>query len=157
MRRATSLITRIGRAEGAARARAAASVINPRDPVNFLLEQSYGVGVTRLDRQPFGPAPGRDSQPRTGPIVTTEIPFRLVAGQALVIASQDPARTGLSLQNADPTDNLFYSFGRIADETSRFLTPGMVLLRDFNTPTDRISVFALVDISGVLAVESPSG
>lgn len=123
----------------------------------MLIDQAYSVGVTRLDRTPFGPAKGRDSQPRTGPITTTEIPFRLVAGQAIVIASQDPARTGLSLQNADPTNNLFYSFGRIADATSRFLTPGMVLLRDFNTPTDRISVFATVALSGVLAVESPAG
>lgn len=157
MRRAPSLITRIGRAEGAARARAAASVINRTDRVNYLPGQSYDVGVTRLDRQPFGPAPGRDSQPRTGPITSTEIPFQLTPNQVKVLASQDPARTGVMLQNADPVNNLFYSFGRLADATSKFLTPGMVLLRDFNTPTDRISVFATVALSGILTVEAPSG
>jgi len=48
---------------------------------------------------------------------------------AIVIASSDPQRTGLSLQNLDPVANLFYAFGRLADATSRFLTPGMTLLR----------------------------
>jgi len=75
---------------------------------------------------------------------------------AIVIASSDPQRTGLSLQNLDPVANLFYAFGRLADATSRFLTPGMTLLRDFNTPSDRISVFALVNVSGALATETRS-
>jgi hypothetical protein len=127
----------------------------PLQNVDFLLGQSYDVRVTRLDRTPWGLSPGQESQPRTGPIVTTEIPFTLVGGAvAIVIASSDPERTGLSLQNGDPVANLFYSFGRLADATSRFLTPGMVLLRDFNTPTDRISVFSLVNVSGILATEA---
>lgn len=157
MRRA-SLITRMGRRDGLVQARAAASVINPRDRINYLLDQSYGVGVTRMDREPFGPAPGRDSQVRTGPITTTEIPFQLVGGaEATVLASQDPSRTGMVLQNADPTNNLFYSFGALAGPTSRFLTPGQTLLRDFDCPKDRISVYAAVNISGSLAVEAPAG
>jgi hypothetical protein len=130
----------------------------PLEQVDFLLGQSYDIKVTRLDRTPWGPPKGADSQPRTGPIVTTELPFTLVGGAvATVLASNDPSRTGLVLQNADPVNNLFYAFGRLADATSRFLTPGMVLLRDFNCPTDRISVFALVNISGALAVEAPGG
>lgn len=130
--------------------------LTPLDQVDFLLGQSYDVKVTRLDREPWGPPPGSDSQPRTGPIVTTEIPFTLVAGApAVVLAANDPSRTGIVLQNADPTNNLFYAFGRLADATSRFLTPGQTLLRDFNCPTDRISVFATVNISGALAVEAP--
>lgn len=127
----------------------------PLDKVDFLLGQSYDVKVTRLDRTPWGLAPGQENKPRTGPIVTTEIPFNLVGGaEAIVLAAADPERTGVVLQNTDPTNNLFYAFGRLADATSRFLTPGMVLLRDFNCPTDRISVFATVNITGALAVES---
>jgi hypothetical protein len=132
--------------------------LQPLGEVDFLLEQTYGPKWTRLDRQPWGPTPLQDSQPRTGPIVSTEIPFTLVGGAvAKVIASSDPERTGMMLQNADPVSNLFYAFGRLADATSRFLTPGMVLLRDFNCPTDRISVFAATNVSGALATESHSG
>lgn len=127
----------------------------PLDSVDFLLGQSYDVKVTRLDRTPWGLAVGQESQPRTGPIVTTEIPFTLVANDpATVLAASDPERTGLVLQNTDPTNNLFYAFGRLADATSRFLTPGQTLLRDFGCPTDRISVFATVNISGALATEA---
>jgi hypothetical protein len=153
-----NLITRIGRANGRAQARAERGVTTPPERVNYLLGTSYDVSVTRLDREPFGPAKGRDNEKRTGPITTTEIPFQLVAGaRAIVIASQDPNRSGLVLQNKDPTDNLYYAFGALADENSRFLAPGVVLLRDFNCPTDRISVFALVDLAGSLALEAPSG
>lgn len=156
--RAPNLITRIGRANGRAQARAERAVTTPPERVNYLLGTAYDVSVTRLDREPFGPAPGRDTEKRTGPITTTEIPFQLVGGaRAIVIASQDPNRTGLVLQNKDPTNNLYYAFGALADVNSRFLAPGVALLRDFNCPTDRISVFAAVDLSGSLAVEAPSG
>lgn len=127
----------------------------PLHQVDFLLGQSYDAKVTRLDRQPWGPTPGQDSQPRTGPIVTTEIPFQLEAGIPQVLCANDPARTGLMLQNLDPVENLYYAFGRIADQTSRVLEPGMVLLRDFNTPTDRITVFATANVQGALALEAP--
>lgn len=127
----------------------------PLNQVDFLIGQSYDVKVTRLDRTPWGLAPGQEDKPRTGPIQTTEIPFTLVGGAvAQVLASADPERTGLVLQNLDPIADLYYAFGRLADATSRKLTPGMVLLRDFNCPTDRISVFALVNVSGALATES---
>lgn len=128
----------------------------PLDRVDFLLGQSYDAKVTRLDREPWGPVPGQESQPRTGPIVTTEIPFTLVPNVPQVLCANDPERTGVVLQNSDPVDNLFYAFGRLADATSRFLTPGQILLRDFNCPTDRISVFATVAISGSLAIEARS-
>lgn len=130
----------------------------PLTNVDFLLGQAYDPKVTRLDRQPWGPTPGNDSQPRTGPIVTAEIPFTLVGGaQASVIAASDPNRKGLILQNKDPVDDLFYSFGALADETSTFIPPRSSILLDFVCPTDRISVFALVNISGVLKTMAPSG
>jgi hypothetical protein len=132
------------------------SVIPQR--VDYLLEQSYGRSVTRMDRGVFGPQPGGDSTPRTGPIVTANMPFTLVGGAiAQVIASQDPNRKALILQNKDPIGNLFYEFGPLADGTSTFLTPGMYILLDFVCPTDRVTVFAMVNVSGSLKTMSPSG
>jgi hypothetical protein len=129
----------------------------PAAPINYLLPQAYDVGVTRLDKTPFGPQPGQDGQLRDGPLVTVEIPFNLQANVALQIASADPNRKQLMLQNKDVTDNLFYAMGRIADETSKFLAPGVTVLLDFNCPTDRITVFATANISGALSTVSPSG
>lgn len=131
----------------------------PLESVDFLLEQSYSPKVTRLDRQPWGPTPGQDNQPRTGPIVTVEVPFTLVANAvALQIASADPQRTMLILQNSDPVNNLFYAFGSLANATSRFLPPlGASVILDVSCPTDRITVFATANVSGTLATMAPSG
>lgn len=130
----------------------------PLDKVDFLLGQSYDAKVTRLDRQPFGPTPGNDTEPRTGPILTASIPFRLVGGApAIVIAAYDPNRKGFLLQNKDPVDDLFYEFGALADATSTVLPPRNGILFDFTTPCDRISVFSLVNISGCLKIFAPGG
>lgn len=130
----------------------------PLDRVDFVLGQSYDPKVTRLDRAPFGPQPGRDSEPRTGPILTTSIPFRLVGGApAQVLAAYDPNRKGFLLQNKDPVDDLFYELGALADETSTILPPRNGILFDFTTPCDRISVFSLVDISGCIKLFAPGG
>jgi hypothetical protein len=126
--------------------------------VDTLLGQSYDAKVTRMDRGVFGPQPGGDSTPRTGPIVTANMPFTLVPNAvAIVIASQDPNRKALILQNKDPVANLFYEFGALADTTSTFLTPGMYLLLDFVCPTDRVTVFAVAAVSGSLKTMSPAG
>lgn len=118
---------------------------------NWIPGKPNNVGVTRLDRGILGKVPtnadGSDAA-RTGPVVTTEIPFTLVPGEVQFIAAATPWRVGLMLQNKDPVDNLFYSFGTVANELSGFLTPRATIILDFICPTDQVTVFALVAISG---------
>jgi len=119
--------------------------------VDWLSGRPNSVKVTRLDRGILGLVPGSvDGIPteRTGPMSTTEYPFTLVAGAPQIIAAANPWRLGMMLQNMDPIANLNFSFGPIASAISGFLVPGQLLLLDFVCPTDQVSVFAAVNISG---------
>lgn len=118
---------------------------------DWLVGKPNSVKFTRIDRGILGRVPtnsdGSDA-PRTGPVCTTEYPFTLIPGEPQIIAAANPWRVGMMLQNKDPVDNLFFSFGPIANELSGFLTPQATLLLDFICPSDQVSVFALVAISG---------
>jgi hypothetical protein len=130
-------------------ARPTRKVVAVRPRTNYLLEQSYGPAVTRLDRPAFGNAPSQDAPAsRTGPVRSAPVPFTCDGVNPLIIAQSNPNRLGLKLQNKDPINNLFYSFGPIADATCAFLAPGTTLLLDFVTPTDQVSVFATATVSG---------
>lgn len=118
---------------------------------DWLSGKPNSVKITRVDRGILGRVPTMpdgSQAPRTGPVVTTEIPFTLVAGVPQIIAANNPWRVGLMLQNKDPVTNLFFSFGPIASDISGFLTPNASILLDFICPTDQVSVFSLLAISG---------
>lgn len=118
---------------------------------NFLIPGPNDIGQTRIDRGVLGARASRMQEAgilATGPVTTTEMPFRLEANVPQFISATNPNRIGLMLQNKDPTNNLFYSFGSEATADSTFLAPGVVLLLDFICPTDQISVFAQVALSG---------
>lgn len=121
-----------------------------------LIGQSYSPGVTRLKRL-FNARRGESgNEPRTGPMRSAPIPFRLVANApAVVIAAQDPFRKGLLIQNLDATGDLFLGFGILADANGFRLPAGGVVLLDFICPTDTISVFSTVDCSGILIAFAP--
>ena len=105
---------------------------------------------TRADGS-SGPAP------RTGPMRSNPVPFTLIGGApAIVIASQNPYRKGLILQNKDLTNILYVGFGTLADLTSFQVAPlGGTALLDFVCPTDTISVFASANISGFFVEFAP--
>ena len=106
---------------------------------DWLLPQAYDVRVTDFKKPPFNSDTKRNQDAGIipdGPVVSNEIPFRLVAGEPRLIAAGNTRRKGLMLQNLDATDNLFYSFGPQATENSSFLTPGATLLLDFICPTN---------------------
>lgn len=118
---------------------------------DWLIGQSYDVKVTDLRKTPFNDDTRRNQDAGIipdGPIVSNEVPFRLVAGQPRLIAAGNRRRKGMMLQNLDATDNLFYSFGPQATESSSFLTPGATLLLDFICPINSVWCFATVNLSG---------
>ena len=119
--------------------------------VDWLSGKPNSVKATRLDRGILGLVPAAadgGALERAGPVITVEYPFTLVPGVPQFIAAANPWRIGMMLQNMDPVANLNYSFGPVASATSGFLVPGQVLLLDFICPTDQVSVFAAVAISG---------
>lgn len=88
---------------------------------------------------------------RTGPMRSTPIPFRVVPNvQAQVIACMNPFRKGLMIQNKDDTNILYVGFGSLADINSFEVQPNQTVLLDFVCPTDAISVFSTVALSGFL-------
>lgn len=133
----------------------AAALASAGDPAlvkaDWLLPQTYDVKVTSLKKLPFNADTKRNQDAGimpTGPIVSNEIPFILVANEARLIAAGNTRRKGLMLQNLDATDNLFYSFGPEANGSSSFLAPGQVLLLDFLCPVNSVWAFATVNLSG---------
>lgn len=118
---------------------------------DWLLPQSYDVKVTNFKKPPFNADSKRNQDAGIipdGPVVSNEIPFRLVANEPRLIAAGNTKRKGMMLQNLDPTDNLFYSFGPQATGQSSFLTPGATLLLDFICPVNSVWCFSTVDLSG---------
>lgn len=118
---------------------------------NLLIPKAFDVTVTRTDRGVFG-SPGRPMgapEPSyNGPIVTNDIPFRLTANVPYNIVVSNKRRRGLILYNADPVDNLFFAFGKQANELSTACEPGEKVLLDFTCPTDGVWLFATVDLAG---------
>jgi hypothetical protein len=111
-----------------------------------------GPGVTDLRQQLRASgapvtATGQKAE-RTGPIRTASANFRLVAGVAVNLAPVNNDRKGLLLQNLDPAQKLFFSWGGPPNANSGFIPALGNLLRDVNCPTDSIWVFSLVDLSG---------
>lgn len=117
---------------------------------NWMPEKPYSPKITRLDKTPFGLGPAQRSaagQPRTGPVRSNDLFAALVAFEPYLLAAGNDYRLGLMLQNCDPTDNLFYSFGVKPSLVGSFLTPGQILLLDFICPTDAVWALAGVNIN----------
>lgn len=122
-----------------------------------LIPQAYDLGFTNLKYWLNQYDASQAGQPRTGPVRSTPVPFALVGGApAIVIAAQNEHRTGMLIQNKDPTNDLFVGIGSLADENSLSIAPRGYVLFDFTTPTDTISVFALVDVRGYLLEMAPT-
>lgn len=120
--------------------------------VNWLLPQAYDVSVTNLRKPAFndrGASAAASGATRNGPVMSNDLPFSLVANEPYNLAAGNPYRVGMMLQNCDPTNNMFYSFGAVATPNSKFLTPGQTLLLDFVCPCDSVWALATVALSGV--------
>ena len=127
-----------------------------------LIPSAYDPEVTDFALKFNGRRTNADGTPivsqRTGPIRSNPVPFTLVANApAIVIASQNPYRKGLILQNKDLIDILFVGFGTLADARGFQIAPlGGTTLLDFVCPTDTISVFATANISGYFVEFAPT-
>jgi hypothetical protein len=82
---------------------------------------------------------------------TSTSPFQLVANVPTRLLPGNLRRTGIILQNADPTANLWFAFGNTVTFTGFFLPPGGIALFDFTTPRDDLWVMSNFNILGTVA------
>jgi hypothetical protein len=133
-----------------------------------LIPSAYSASVTNLKERAFGSAaPDQfgsegmaiSQRPRKGPMRTTPIPFRLDANIPVNILQANPHRKGLLIQNLDPVDNLYVSYGLVisVDNFTQlfFIGPLGYQLLDYVTPTDAVWLFATVDLSGNIQEFAP--
>ena len=125
-----------------------------------LLPSAYDPEVTDFSLKFNGRPAGQENTvpSRTGPMRSNPVPFTLVGNApAIVIASQNPFRKGLIIQNKDLINILYVGFGTLADATSFQVAPlGGTTLLDFICPTDTISVFATANVSGFFVEFAPT-
>jgi hypothetical protein len=82
---------------------------------------------------------------------TTTIPYQLVANASTRALPYNPRRSGLMIQNLDPSANLRYSFGNDLQGSGLIATPnGGTALFDFTTPPDELYLFATANISVIV-------
>lgn len=124
---------------------------------NALLPQAYDPAFTNFRIHFNALAEGQTELKRTGPIRSNPVPFALVANAAaIVIASNNPHRTGLMIKNLDPTDNLYIGFGILADVNGFSVEPLQTIILDREScPTDTISAFGTANIRGYLLELAP--
>jgi len=133
-----------------------------------LPDSAYDPRVTRLDR-PFnapgstGPQSGipystANGSTTTGAMqagvpgssvlgwlnknVTNMLPFALVAGVSIRALANNAKRSGLIIQNKDPTNTLNYSLGNDLGALGAAIGPGGSVLFDFTTPPDALYLYS---------------
>jgi hypothetical protein len=112
-----------------------------------LVPMAYGPSITKIDDDDIDvmkPVPGKPGE--AGPVTTNPIVGQLAAGVAVQVLPANANRVGLLVQNLDTTAALNYAFGLVAGPQSKFLPAGGVLLLDFVTPTDTLSLFSASSI-----------
>jgi hypothetical protein len=127
---------------------------------DWLLPLAYDVKVTRLDKPAFNlygkRGPGEQEGP-PGAIRTNPLNFQVVPLEPMMLATGNNGRKSFFLQNKDPTDNLFFSFGTEAGPNSAYLSPGQYILLDFVCPTDSVWVYGTVAVAGSFYEFAPLG
>lgn len=79
--------------------------------------------------------------------VANSTPIQLVGGaQSVRVLPANPRRTGMLIQNKDPTASLYFSFGVAADINSPFLQAGQFVLLDFTTPASELYLYATANV-----------
>ena len=111
-----------------------------------LPDQAYDPRITDMDH-PFnvpaatGPQTVGGSDGWTNRNISNLTPFQLVAGVGVRALAANPRRTGIIIQNKDPTATLFANFNIAADINSLSFPPGAVLLLDFTTVPGELYLF----------------
>jgi hypothetical protein len=116
-----------------------------------LPDQSYDVGVTRVDRPLYPPQMDARLDSFRNRNRTSTLPFILVANAPSVRAlPRNLRRTGLRLQNVDATGTLYYSIGNDLAVNGLQIPPGGSDLYDFTTPADELYLFATANIRVII-------
>jgi hypothetical protein len=90
--------------------------------------------------------------------VSNTIPIQLVAGVSTRALPNNPKRTGLLIQNKDPTSTLNVSFGNDLQGLGLNIGPGGYILLDFTTTPDPVYLFcAGANIQTIVVEFSRSG
>jgi hypothetical protein len=74
--------------------------------------------------------------------VTNMIPFGLVAGVSVRALAGNYKRSGLVIENKDPTNTLNYSLGNDLQALGASIGPGGSVLYDFTTPPDAVYLYS---------------
>ena len=80
-------------------------------------------------------------------------PFALVAGVSVRALPNNPRRTGLVIQNKDPTSTLQYSLGNDVGILGKNVAPGGADLYDFTTPADAVYLICAAANNQVVIIE----
>jgi hypothetical protein len=116
-----------------------------------LPDQAYDVGVTRVDSPLYPPQMDSRLDAFKNRNNTTTVPFILIANAPSVRAlPRNARRTGLRLQNVDPTETLFYSIGNDLRENGLQIPSGGSDLYDFTCPRDEVYLFATAGIRVII-------
>lgn len=81
---------------------------------------------------------------------TSTLPIQLVANTSLRILPRNPRRSGMQIQNLDPTTDLNYSLGNDLQGSGLLVVPRGTVLYDFTTPCDELYLFSTANISVVI-------
>jgi len=128
-------------------------------------DQAYDARITDLGVRPFN-APGSNTGPGSGagivtgtdalgaPIIqrtgqwvnrnvsnTTPLLLAATMAASVRVLPANPQRTGLLINNKDPTVTIQVSFGNDAGILGISVGPGVTILLDFTTPGDSVYVF----------------
>lgn len=127
-----------------------------RTEYSYLPDAGYDVGVTSLRRalrppvSPVNPATGIPADGYRNKNVANTTPIQLVGNaQSVRVLPANLRRSGLLVQNKDPTAALNISFGNAADANSLSVAPGGYLLFDFTTPNSEVYAFSTANIQCV--------
>jgi len=74
--------------------------------------------------------------------VTNMLPFALVVGQSIRALPNNYKRSGLVIENKDPTNTLNYSLGNDLQALGAAIGPGGSVLFDFTTPPDALYLYS---------------
>jgi hypothetical protein len=74
--------------------------------------------------------------------VTNMLPFGLVVGVSVRALANNAKRSGLIIQNKDPTNTLNYSLGNDLQALGAAIGPGGAVLFDFTTPPDALYLYS---------------
>jgi len=109
-----------------------------------LPDSPYDPRITDLSnplRPPRGRLPSGQVDTWENRNVANTTPIQVPQNQSIRVLPANKRRSGIVIQNKDPTNTLFYAFGNDASANSISIGPSGKDLYDFTTPPDELYLF----------------